>query len=207
LMVSELDDTRGLERWLEGLDVACEARRWTVDAHLFDMAAERGDEWPAERRWGPPRELRTVIDLLREPEEREARSVVLAVEGVHSGVLLALERGVHVWRAGEGRSVVEVRLLTRAIGLDEKEWAHATLTPPMPTEFEALCKAPAVRTTWVDLYVQTPELRRVELRKGQHPLEVIERVACQHLVELEFDPDARPLEEIMEGPLDEGSDG
>jgi len=32
-------------------------------------------------------------------------------------------------------------------------------------------------------------------------------VACQHLLELEFDPDARPLEELMEGPLDEGTEG
>ncbi len=207
LMVSELDDTRGLDQWLEGLDVACEARRWTMDAHLIDMAPERGDEWPAERRWGPPRKLRTVIDRLRGEDERGAKSVVLEVEGVHSGVLLALERGLHVWRVGDHRSVVEVRLLTRGLGLDDKEWGHPAVAPPMPTDFETLSKGPAARTTWVDLYVQTPGSRRVPLRRGQYPQEVIERVACQHLVELEFDPDARPLEELMEGPLDdEGSE-
>ena len=52
LLVSEIDDTRGLERWLAALDELATARRWTVDAHLQGMVAQREDEWPADRRWG-----------------------------------------------------------------------------------------------------------------------------------------------------------
>ena len=49
--------------------------------------------------------------------------------------------------------------------------------------------------------VMVPGGRSVAL-EGRHPLAIIERVACQHLVALELDEGAPPLEELMEGPLD-----
>ncbi len=204
LMASEIDDTRGLERWLAALDEAATERRWTVDAHLQGMAPLRDDEWPADRRWGPPRRLRTVLDVLRAEDDRDARSVVLLVEGLDAGVLLALEAGVHLWIEGNLRSAIELRLLTRSASVGEKEWAHPSLTPPKPIEFEAHQKRSPARQVIAGERVVVPGGRGVAL-EGRHPLAIIERVACQHLVALELDEGATPLEELLEGPLD-GSD-
>ncbi|MBK6530597.1 MAG: ATP-dependent Clp protease ATP-binding subunit [Deltaproteobacteria bacterium] len=201
LLVSEIDDTRGLERWLAALDELATARRWTVDAHLQGMVAQREDEWPADRRWGPPRRLRAVLDLLRDEGERDARSVLLLVEGVDAGVLLALEAGVHLWREGSVRSAIELRLLTRSDSIGEKQWSHPSLVPPKPTEFEAHQKRSPARLVLAGERVMVPGGRSVAL-EGRHPLAIIERVACQHLVALELDEGAPPLEELMEGPLD-----
>ena len=201
LMASEIDDTRGLERWLGALDEAAAARRWRVEVHLQGMAGEREDEWPAERRWGPPRRLRAVLDVLRGEDDRDARSVLVAVEGANAGALLALEAGVQVWREGSGRSVIELRLLKRGAELTDAEWNHPALVPPKPTEFEAHQKYPPTRLVSAGERVTVPGGRSVAL-EGRHPLALLERVACQQLVALELDENAPSLEEFMEGPLD-----
>ena len=201
LMASEIDDTRGLERWLAALEGAAAARRWTVEAHLQGMAPLREDDWPADRRWGPPRPLRTVLDGLRAEEDRDARSVLLTIDGPNAGVLLALEAGVQVWSQSNVRSTIEVRMLTRLTTLTDKGWEHPALAPPKPVEFEVHQKYPPSRFVAAGERVAVPGGRHIGL-DGRHPLEIIERVACQHLVELELDEGAAPLEELMEGPLD-----
>lgn len=200
LMVSDIDETRGAERWLAALEDAAAARRWSVEAHLLGMAPLREDEWPAERRWGPPRGLRAALAILKE-EDRDVRSVLLTVEGTNAGALLALESGVHAWRDGSARSAIELRLLKRSSTLTEKEWEHPALVPPKPAEFEAHQKYPPTRLVVAGERVTVPGGRAVAL-DGRHPLALIERVACQHLVALELDASAPPLEELMEGPLD-----
>ncbi|MDB4931388.1 MAG: ATPase with chaperone, two ATP-bindingdomain [Myxococcaceae bacterium] len=201
LLASEIDDTRGLERWLEALEACAQARGWRVDAHLQGMAATREDDWPADRRWGPPRPLRFALDALRAEEERAAWAVLLTVDGANAAVLLALEAGVHVWREGSQRSTIELRMLTRASALSDKQWESPALAPPLPTEFEAHQKYPPARVVFAGEQVEVPGGRTVALA-GRHPLALLERVACQHLVALELGDDAAPLEELMEGPLD-----
>ena len=142
-----------------------------------------------------------MLDLLGAEGERDARSVLLQVEGVDAGALLALEAGVHIWREGSLRSAVELRLLTRSDSIADKQWSHPSLVPPKPSDFEAQQKRSPARLVLAGDRVMVPGGRSVTL-EGRHPLAIIERVACQHLVALELDEGAPPLEELMEGPLD-----
>jgi hypothetical protein len=108
---------------------------------------------------------------------------------------------VQVWTEGSRRSLVDVRLVTRSATLHDKDWEHPALTPPKPVEFEVRQRQPPTRAVLAGERVTVPGGRAVAL-DGAHPLAIIERVACQQLVALELDPNAPPLEELLEGPLD-----
>lgn len=200
VMVKELDSRRAFDHWLLPLLEDLERRKWRAEVHL-QTTGERdvAPEWPAGRRWGPPRTPADVLERLADPE-RTIRNVILRVEGDHAGIWLALEAGLHRF-SGKGAEPahLHVTLVAQRPNLTESEWTPPGLDPPTPMVADTLAKGPALRE-----HVLGSE--RVEIA-GRTSIELaladywprFEEVALEHLLlferEASLDRDAqlRPM--------------
>jgi ATP-dependent Clp protease ATP-binding subunit ClpC len=143
LIVEELDDERALDRWLGGLLRDLERRRWTLRAH---QDGARGEDWPAERRWGPPRDASWVaaeLALARRP----FRSLLLRVTGPYANAALGLERGLHRTLSSDGTrpALLHVRHLAERSELTELEWKSERILPNGPAQQPQLRRLPPQR--------------------------------------------------------------
>ncbi len=145
LLAQELDEGRALDRWLVPLLESLEARRWHLTLHADAGARGPSDQWPATRRWGPPRDALWALERLAE-EKRPFRACLLRVSGPWAGVSLALEAGLHAYPAEHGG---ETQLLLRALAprveLSDAEWELETILPALPTVMPALRRMVPVR--------------------------------------------------------------
>ena len=145
LMIEELD-LGALALWMRGLTREMARRGWSALAHVLD---DRGDDWPADRRWGPPRSMDRIDEMIgRESESR--RHLLLRVKGSYAGIFLSLEAGlcrINPARRPEGKSSgdedgrlsVMVRTIARAFDVPEDAWKTKHL------ELPAISGAPARR--------------------------------------------------------------
>jgi ATP-dependent Clp protease ATP-binding subunit ClpC len=148
LMVQELDRGRALDHWLLPLLPGLQQRGWTLRAHADGDRADRGEQWPDDRRWGPPRDAPWLERWLQQ-EQRPPASLVLRFSGPLAGIELGLESGLHDYRGLGGRAGEPTRLLVHLLclrsGLTPGEWKHEALTPAKPAELSELRRMPASR--------------------------------------------------------------
>jgi ATP-dependent Clp protease ATP-binding subunit ClpC len=125
-------------RWTAGWS-RCSAR-WSIAATIHVDGGERlpDEDWPADRRWGPPRGAEWLLDELSKPK-RGFRSLLLRCKGPYAGVFLALESGLHrivFPRRAEGkgaeddRAHIYVHLVALKAEMDDAAWGHPSLSPP-----------------------------------------------------------------------------
>jgi ATP-dependent Clp protease ATP-binding subunit ClpC len=151
LMVEELDEG-AFAYWLTPLFAELPRRGWSALVHV---AGDRGDDWPADRRWGPPR---TPEQLAREMEARPAgafRNLLLRVRGPYAGVFLALEAGLHRVelekkadrKDGDEGSRLHLGVRTVALQFDvpAEAWSEKHLAPPAAGSAGLRKRAPVMR--------------------------------------------------------------
>jgi ATP-dependent Clp protease ATP-binding subunit ClpC len=204
LLVSELDELRALERWLGGLLAQLDARGWSLTGHLDGGELLPGDDWPAERRWGPPRDAAFFASSLRDPE-RTYRTLLLRISGPWAGVLLGPEGGLHRWnaasRADSDRAQLYVRRVLLDSALKETEWSHPGAQPDVGKVWEERRREAPVRDHEdTELAVTVPVKVRVEVGPGGYwPRleEVILAALRRYEADLDLDRNA-----LFWGPLD-----
>jgi len=207
LLVTDLDEGTGWERWLAPLLRATARRRWSAWVHVDGGERARADEWPAERRWGPPRSPSFVLERLAR-DRVPFRHVLLRVSGANAGAYLALEAGLHRW-SGVSRDVphahLHVQLVAMRAALGEEDWSARALVPEPPTSAEERKKLGPARA--VDL-----EAARLLLAAGRRALpfrgddayfDDLEEIAAEHLLLFEADGEAA-RDDVFRAPLDEG---
>jgi ATP-dependent Clp protease ATP-binding subunit ClpC len=204
LLVAELDENRALDRWLGGLLSQLEARGWTLHGHIDGGDVLPADAWPAERRWGPPRDAAYFASTLRE-RERAYRTLLLRVSGPWAGVLLAPEGGLHRWnaasRADDDRAQLYVRRVLLDSELKDREWTHPGARPDLGKAWEERRReAPVREHDDTEAAVTVPVKVRVDHGPGGYwPRleEVILAALRRYEADLNLDRDA-----LFWGPLD-----
>jgi ATP-dependent Clp protease ATP-binding subunit ClpC len=185
LRVTEIDEHRAFDVWLAPLLRDLERRKWRGVAHVD--GGERDASWPKDRRWGPPRSAAWVEEKLAQTE-RPFRSLLLAVEGDHAGVWLALEAGLHRFsgfRADGRRAHLQATLVARRTYVSHDEWTDSRLHPPVPLTYDALAKQRPVRDHDAsESTVVVPGGARVHVPPGEY-WSRLEQVALEHLLFLE----------------------
>ena len=151
-ILEELDEG-AFDVFLPPLLREIEARGWSALVHIDAGERVAEDQWPADRRWGPPRS----IDVLRAAlaaDKRTFRGLVLRCKGAYAGVLLALESGLHRFevpqRAGQtgysdNVAHVEVRTVAFSFDVDNEAWTHKSMGPPQPATASHRRRGQAVR--------------------------------------------------------------
>ncbi|MFO0613848.1 MAG: AAA family ATPase [Polyangiaceae bacterium] len=127
LALHELDDARALNLYLLPLLEHAGDLKWHVETHLPASSREARADWPAERRFGPPRDAPWIADRLLGREGGGATSAVVSVRGDLAGIFLALEGGVHRFEsAGPDRRTARlyVERLARRPRLATASWTH-----------------------------------------------------------------------------------
>ena len=191
LVLEELEGG-AFDPWLVMLLEEVKRRRWQVQLHIDGGAREPSDDWPANRRWGPPRSPERILEAL---EAKPFRNVLMRCQGPMAAGLLALEAGPHtliqaprLLRTGapleEGK--VFVHLAALDTDFDDKKWEHSALAPPKPTTASRRKRAAAVRELDWSLH-EVRVLSRIA-RLSLHPSDYfarLERTTLAHLVALE----------------------
>jgi ATP-dependent Clp protease ATP-binding subunit ClpC len=135
--VEELDD-RAFDGWLDPLLEMLQKRGIAATIHVDGGERLPDDDWPSERRWGPPRTAEWLLSELKKPK-RGFRSLLVCCKGPYAGVFLALEAGLHrivLPRRAEGkgaeheRAHVYVHLIALSAKIDAEGWGHTSLAPP-----------------------------------------------------------------------------
>ena len=149
LMIQELDDHRAFDYWLAPLLHDLAAREWTAVIHVDGGARLPGDEWPADRRWGPPRTPEWTITALN-TQERPFKNLLLRCKGPYAGVMLALEAGLHRMtgvspREAAARAHLYVHPITMQMAVDPRLWKEKIMVPPPPSRSAELTRGPAAR--------------------------------------------------------------
>jgi len=149
LMIQELDDHRAFDYWLAPLLHELPAREWTAVIHVDGGARLPGDEWPTDRRWGPPRTPEWTLEALA-AQERPFKNLLLRCEGPYAGVMLALETGLHRMTGVSPKETAErahlhVHPITMEMAVDPRLWKEKIMVPPPPSRSAELTRGPATR--------------------------------------------------------------
>ena len=209
LLVTELDDNRGFERWLLPLYRDLERRGWSATSHIDAEPLGQGEEWPADRRWGPPRSPEEMLTRLGAPE-RPVRNVLVRVSGPWAGALLALEVGLHRWHLDDSnddarRVHLAVKLLGLRAAVPDKAWNHKSMLPESLGNLEERRKVPTVRDRDAKPgEVRVPGGGAVAGVFEQNYFDRLEDVTLEHLLWYERD-DAPERDALFEGSLDVGN--
>jgi ATP-dependent Clp protease ATP-binding subunit ClpC len=161
LMIEELDPG-AYDVWLPHLCDMLEARGWRATFHIDGGARTRDDRWPADRRWGPPRDVHDVRRALEDPK-RKLRNLLLRCEGAYAGAMLALEQGLHRMASAttsnsDGKLCVSVRFVAMHVAMKDDDWAHPSFVPPRIEDAHARRKGQAARE--FDFRAETVSLLR-----------------------------------------------
>jgi hypothetical protein len=155
LVLQELDEGRAFDRWLAPLLAIADERRWVFEIHVDGENAEDStrrapstrDQWPKERRWGPPRDAEYIRDKLSD-KNRTFKNLLVRVRGPNAGILLGLEGGLHRMH-GVHESVEPVHMMITRIAFrtafQDKEWIPPILNPPPPADTSAAIRQMPVR--------------------------------------------------------------
>jgi ATP-dependent Clp protease ATP-binding subunit ClpC len=146
LLVQEMDDGGAFGHWLLPLLETADIRKWKVEVHYDGDIAGQGEQWPSQRRWGPPRPIESIVRHLKS-EGAKHKAFLLRIEGAFAGVMLALECGLHRY-LGHG-STPEAHMFCHCIALrtrlTDEEWLLEGIHPEAPPPAEELRPVIAVR--------------------------------------------------------------
>ena len=151
-ILEELDEG-AFDLFLPPLLREIEARGWSALVHLDGGERVTEDQWPTDRRWGPPRSIEALRVALS-AEKRSFRGVVLRCKGSYAGVLLALEAGLHRLELprrsdqsghSDNHAHVEVRTVAFSFDVPSDAWAHKSMGPPQPATASQRRRGQAVR--------------------------------------------------------------
>jgi ATP-dependent Clp protease ATP-binding subunit ClpC len=151
-ILEELDEL-AFDLFLPPLLREIEARGWSALVHIDGGERVTEDQWPTDRRWGPPRSIE-ALRLALSDKKRSFRGLVLRCKGAYAGVLLALEAGLHrielPRRAEPGgqsdsNAHVEVRTVAFSFDVPKDAWAHESMAPPQPSTASGRRRGQAVR--------------------------------------------------------------
>jgi len=148
LVLQEVGESGGIERWLLPLLEDAPRRGWVIDGRPA-VTSKNSDR---KRKWGEPLKLENVKKTLRNPE-RGFHEVLLFVHGPNAGVFLALEAGVHRFQASEGSETPPFLIITPVAmrsSLSEKELELPAIRPPTPPPLKQLRLMPANRDHLAD---------------------------------------------------------
>lgn len=194
LMIEEIDEG-ALSPWFDPLLRSIQKRGWSALAHVQGGARRPGEEWPADRPWGPPRtmdEMRDAVALAAGAGSRT--TLILRVKGPYAGALLALEAGLHRTvparraekKPGEDSNLhVGVRVIALQFDVPAEAWTGDALRPPPPAGVAARRRGPAARL-WdeVNGHVEIARRTKVEIDPAVY-WDNLEAVALAHLLLIE----------------------
>jgi ATP-dependent Clp protease ATP-binding subunit ClpC len=208
LMVEELD-AGAFDDWLVPLLHDLPKRGWSITAHLEGGEIFPSDEWPAARRWGPPRTPAFVLTELSRPK-RGFRSVLLRVKGSYAGIFLSLESGLHRTivpkradtKGDDNRLHVYVHRVSLATDIVAAEWDHVTLVPPAIGTAPGRKKGAATRER-----DRVEGVLRLAGKRAQMELDLgaywarLEEIALQHLLLFEREGSDLDRDDWLGGPV------
>jgi len=144
VIAQELDAGRALDVWLGDLLPVAASRGWSIEAHIDRGARDDRPEWPKELRYGPPRGIDALSQVLR-ARERTPLAVLLKVTG-KDAMLVGLEHGLHRFLGLGGKvdpahAMIHNVALRTSIGKDE--WQK--LDPDPNTAFAERIRLPPCR--------------------------------------------------------------
>jgi ATP-dependent Clp protease ATP-binding subunit ClpC len=148
-VLEELDEG-AFDVFLPPLLREIEARGWSLLVHIDGGERVTEDQWPADRRWGPPRSIEALRAALA-ADKRSFRGLVLRCKGTYAGVLLALEAGLHRLEipkrpdVSDNHAHVLIRTVALSFDLPNDAWKHASLAPPQPNLASQRRRGQAVR--------------------------------------------------------------
>ncbi len=149
------------------------------------------DQWPADRRWGPPRSIEALRAALA-AEKRSFRGIVLRCKGPYAGVLLALEAGLHRFEVpkrpelkgeDDGRGHVEIRTVAFSFDVPKEAWEHKSLGPPLPSTAPSRRRGAPVRErrTSEQAVLIAGKRARIDLDPAEYWAR-LEEIALEHLL-------------------------
>ncbi len=205
LLVEDHAGGIGLRLWLAPLLRDLDRRGWRATLHAHGATRDTASsDWPASRKWGPPRNATWMLERL-DDLETAPRNVLLRCEGAYAGVLLALEGGLHTYVRplhDVDKAFVTVRRIAMRTALLDKEWSAAALVPHPPSDANVLRRVPATRTLDVPA-------RKLTIAGGARVFDDcgtddyfthLEEIALLHLLHVEQSDLDR--DELFLGPLD-----
>lgn len=203
--IQEHDESKPLNLWLNGLLHARERLEWQIVGHVEKDPAPRPAGWPAERRWGPPRDADALLERLAQPD-RSPLALLLRVRGRHAGHLLGLEAGLHRRRRPSPQveqTTFAVTVVRHAADLPDDVLDSPRLAPePIPPSAKRRL-LPAVRDQ--DGHTLTlPGGETLELAPTEY-WPSFEAIALTHLLWLEEHAEARAALEDLDD-LEEGEE-
>jgi ATP-dependent Clp protease ATP-binding subunit ClpC len=211
LILEELDDG-AFDLWLDPLLQMLPKRRISATIHVDGGERLADDDWPTERRWGPPRTAEWLRSELHRPN-RSFRSLLLRCKGPYAGVFLALETGLHRMvlprraedkGADDERSHVYVHLIARKAEIDADGWEHKALAPPQAGTAGTRRRGAAAREhdRVQKVVFVAGRRRRLEIDPGEYWAHQ-EEIALEHLLLFELDEGGLDRDEYFAPPGDE----
>jgi ATP-dependent Clp protease ATP-binding subunit ClpC len=147
LLLQEVGEGRGLERWLLPLLEDAPRRKWVLDgrASIIGKTSER------KRKWGEPLGAEALRKALENPD-RTFHEVLLSVHGPNAGVFLALEAGLHRFRGvdEEKPPLLTIKPVAMRSHLSDKELSLPVISPAAPPPLKQLRLMPAAREHLAD---------------------------------------------------------
>jgi ATP-dependent Clp protease ATP-binding subunit ClpC len=189
-VIEELDEG-AFDVFLPPLLRAIEARGWSALIHIDGGERLAEDQWPADRRWGPPRSIEALRTALA-ADKRSFRGIILRCKGAYAGVLLALEAGIHRFEVpkrpelkgeDDGRGHVEIRTVAFSFDLPREAWEHRSLGPPQPSTASSRRRGAPVRErrTSEQAVLIAGKRARIDLDPAEYWAR-LEEVALEHLL-------------------------
>ena len=184
------------DAWLLPLLERLGERRWTLTAHLDGDPRGPGDDWPAQRRWGPPRTAAQLAARLAGDSKRPG-ALLLRIAGPWAGVVFPLEAGLHSYPGGQKGRLLLVRFLAAGSQLTELDWLDEKLLPITPARFAEVRREAPVRR------FQSPAgpclllggERQAEVSQGEY-WSRYELIGCEHLLAYADHPE-RSLDDLF----------
>jgi ATP-dependent Clp protease ATP-binding subunit ClpC len=189
-VLEELDEG-AFDVFLPPLLRAIEARGWSALIHIDGGERVAEDQWPTDRRWGPPRSIKALRSAL-DAEKRSFRGIVLRCKGAYAGVLLALEAGLHRFEVpkrpelkgeDDGRAHVEIRTVAFTFDVTKEMWDHKSLGPPQPSTAPTRRRGSPVRE-WrpaSEVVLIAGKRARVDVDPAEYWTR-LEEIALEHLL-------------------------
>ena len=208
-VVEELDEG-AFDVFLPPLLRAIEARGWTALLHVDGGERAPEDQWPPDRRWGPPRSVAWLRTALAD-EKRSFRGVILRCKGPHAGALLALEAGLHRFEVprrpehkdDDNRAHVEIRTVAFTFDLDKEAWEHKALAPPQPGTAAARRRGATVREvrSSEQALLIAGKRARIDLDPSEY-WDRLEEIALSHLLLFESEGSGLDRDDWFAAPGD-----
>jgi hypothetical protein len=130
LELAELDGGRALPPYLDSFARHAERLELSAVAHFERSADDRRDDWPNDRRWGPPASLSEALQRAGQANRPPLR-LLLRVRGPRAAALV-VEQGLHRYHglgADPDPAAFDVAIVALRSSLTDAEWEALAPTP------------------------------------------------------------------------------